>query len=289
MWSPVTIAISVKVHEGIVLATDSAASMTYSLPNGTQAIANVYNNANKIHNLRKGLPIGVMVWGAGSIGATSMGTLARDLRVIFTDGDPRPEYDGWKIDTKSYTIQMVAERTRDFLLKTMSDLQAAQPSAALISFGMLIAGFSSGAPLAESWLIDIVQGQVARFGATLTNEPAGLEAYAQPESVFRLLNGVGTQLPAVLLQITNNPQLVEGWMQMIRQQLSTGVVSPSMPIQDAIDLADWLVHNAIMYSRFLPGVATVGGPIEIAVVTKHEGFKWIKRKHYYESSLNPQS
>ncbi len=285
-----TIAISVKVHEGIVLATDSAASMIYSLPNGMQVIENVYNNANKIHNLRKGLPIGAMVWGAGSIGATSMGTLVRDLRVIFTDGDDtRPEYAGWKIDPKSYTIQMVAERTRDFLLKSMSDLHAAQPTTAPISFGMLVAGFSSGAPLAESWLIDIVQGQVTRFCATLSNEPAGLDAYAQAESVFRLLYGVGTQLPTVLLQITNNPQLVDGWMQLIRQQLVTGVVSPSMPIQDAIDLADWLVHNAIMYSRFLPGAATVGGPIEIAVVTKHEGFKWIKRKHYYESSLNPQS
>jgi len=47
-----------------------------------------------------------------------------------------------------------------------------------------------------------------------------------------------------------------------------------------------LVHAAIMYSRFLPGAQIVGGPIEIAAITKHEGFKWISRKHYYEGVLN---
>jgi hypothetical protein len=32
---------------------------------------------------------------------------------------------------------------------------------------------------------------------------------------------------------------------------------------------------------------TVGGPIEIAAITKHEGFKWIERRHFYPPELNP--
>lgn len=32
---------------------------------------------------------------------------------------------------------------------------------------------------------------------------------------------------------------------------------------------------------------TVGGPIEIAVITKHEDFKWVKRKHFYRRELQP--
>ena len=31
----------------------------------------------------------------------------------------------------------------------------------------------------------------------------------------------------------------------------------------------------------------IRGPIEVAAVTKHEGFKWVKRKHYYDVTLNP--
>lgn len=60
-----------------------------------------------------------------------------------------------------------------------------------------------------------------------------------------------------------------------------------MPIQDAIDLAEYLVNLTVMWSRFTPGAAVVGGPIEIAAITKHEGFKWIRRKFYFDKALNP--
>lgn len=58
------------------------------------------------------------------------------------------------------------------------------------------------------------------------------------------------------------------------------------PIQDAIDFAEFLAYSAVMFSRFAPGSPGVGGPIEIAAITKHEGFKWVKRKHYFNSELN---
>jgi len=32
---------------------------------------------------------------------------------------------------------------------------------------------------------------------------------------------------------------------------------------------------------------TVGGPIDVAVISKGDGFVWIKRKHYFRSELNP--
>ena len=33
---------------------------------------------------------------------------------------------------------------------------------------------------------------------------------------------------------------------------------------------------------------TVGGPIDVAVISKGDGFIWIKRKHYFNKDLNPQ-
>jgi hypothetical protein len=27
---------------------------------------------------------------------------------------------------------------------------------------------------------------------------------------------------------------------------------------------------------------------KIAAITKHEGFKWVKRKHYYNRAINPE-
>jgi hypothetical protein len=43
-----TIALTVKVHDGIVLAADSASTFYRAGPGGALSVANVYNNANKI-------------------------------------------------------------------------------------------------------------------------------------------------------------------------------------------------------------------------------------------------
>ncbi len=32
---------------------------------------------------------------------------------------------------------------------------------------------------------------------------------------------------------------------------------------------------------------TVGGPIDVVVISKGDGFVWIKRKHYFKPELNP--
>ena len=62
---------------------------------------------------------------------------------------------------------------------------------------------------------------------------------------------------------------------------------PAMPVQNAIALANCLVAMTTNYVRFLPGHNAVGGDVDIAAVTKHEGFKWVTRNHYYTAALNP--
>ncbi|MET4636585.1 hypothetical protein [Kaistia defluvii] len=60
-----------------------------------------------------------------------------------------------------------------------------------------------------------------------------------------------------------------------------------MPIKDAVDLAEFFVDTTAGYTRFKRGAGIVGGPTESAAITKHEGFKWVRRKHYFDEALNP--
>ena len=76
-------------------------------------------------------------------------------------------------------------------------------------------------------------------------------------------------------------------LKIAKEQLTIPMVTAAMPIQDSIDLVSFLVESTIKFSKFAPGAATVGGPMEIAAITKHEGFRWVQRKHYFESKLNP--
>ena len=60
-----TIVVTVKVTDGLVLAADSAA--TFFIPRPSGVVTKIYNNANKVFNLRKVWPVGAMVYGSGGI------------------------------------------------------------------------------------------------------------------------------------------------------------------------------------------------------------------------------
>jgi hypothetical protein len=104
-----TIVVTAKVTDGIVLAADSAAS--FFLPTAGGVIAKIYNHANKIFNLRKVWSIGAMVFGAGGIGASSVETLSKDLRKKFSDLNNKDYY----LEESAYTIEEVAIKARRFI------------------------------------------------------------------------------------------------------------------------------------------------------------------------------
>lgn len=52
-------------------------------------------------------------------------------------------------------------------------------------------------------------------------------------------------------------------------------------------MAESLVNLTSFKRRITAEMETVGGPIDVAVISKGDGFVWIKRKHYFEKDLNP--
>jgi hypothetical protein len=66
------------------------------------------------------------------------------------------------------------------------------------------------------------------------------------------------------------------------------LILTAAPVQDAIELARYLIETTVGFIRFsVTSAKTVGGLTEIAAITKHEGFRWIQRKHFYTDDLNP--
>jgi hypothetical protein len=157
------------------------------------------------------------------------------------------------------------------------------------SLGLLVAGFSTDADLAEIYRIEIDKGACSAPILSKGENETGYLWYGQPEALNRLLRGYDARLPAVfrgLLQQGGFQGDLDATVAQIMSQVDSlfeiPLYTPPMPIQDAIDLANFLVQTAIGFTRFRPGSPTVGGPTEIATVTKHDGFKWIKHKRYYD-------
>ena len=75
-----------------------------------------------------------------------------------------------------------------------------------------------------------------------------------------------------------------------RQQNHRPIVSvlEHLPKEELAELAESLVHLTSTRRRVAMEAETVGGPIDVAVISKGDGFIWMKRKHYFRPELNPQ-
>src|SRR5690606_3286043 len=105
----------------------------------------------------------------------------------------------------------------------------------------------------------------------------------------RLVLGISSQTPTILMQAGLSEDQAMALVQAIRASSTARLVEPAMPIRAAIALGELLAQTTASFVKFLPGADTVGGDLDIATVTKYEGFRWIRRKHFYPPDLNRET
>lgn len=59
-----------------------------------------------------------------------------------------------------------------------------------------------------------------------------------------------------------------------------------MPKPELAKMAEALIDLTSIKRKVSRGLETVGGPVDVAVISKGEGFVWVKRKHYFPSDIN---
>lgn len=57
--------------------------------------------------------------------------------------------------------------------------------------------------------------------------------------------------------------------------------------EDLAEMAENLVSITSMEKKMSMDMETVGGPVDVAVISKGDGFIWYRRKHYFDPAYNP--
>ena len=272
-----TVCVGIKVRDCIVFAADSAVAVVSTAPNGEPLVANIWNHGIKVFNLRKGLPIVAMTAGMGNFGPASISNLAKDLRKLLSD----EEEGDYVLNSEAYTIEEAATKADRFFFDQYQQQQPLPASPHLFEFW--IGGYDPTDARGEIWKLAIRDGLQEKVTKLVGAEEDNMVLWGgQSQAISRLIQGMDANVRLLL----ENHGLTREQLNDIEKQVGTPLVDPTMPVQDAIDLADFLVDLTKRYSGFLPGANVVGGETDIATVTKHEGFKWIRRKHYYPEHLN---
>ena len=94
-----------------------------------------------------------------------------------------------------------------------------------------------------------------------------------------------TKISAEVLQELQNQ--MDEYRQLNFINTVTSVVA-SLPKTELSQMAEALVSLTSLKRKVSMQLETVSGPIDVAVISKGDGFIWIKRKHYFGPDLNPQ-
>lgn len=142
-------------------------------------------------------------------------------------------------------------------------------------------------PLAQASMINMF---TEGFSAPLENiirEQGNAAFLAMFEELKK--NGVGISNELVQ-SITQKCQtdFMEGWKRKNWQRNFHPLlgVLQSLSIQEMAHLAESLLSLESLKERVTSPSESVGGPIDVAAITKSEGLVWIRRKHYFDANLN---
>jgi hypothetical protein len=109
-----------------------------------------------------------------------------------------------------------------------------------------------------------------------------------------ILRIVGATNPEVTAQIRalNTQPLIDEYMKMNDRIKGENYIQPlmnavaSLSKEDLAEMAESLIYLTYLKRRITFAEESVGGPVDVAVISKGDGFVWIKRKLYFRPELN---
>lgn len=251
-----TICVSVKVRDGIVLGTDSMTQIHAADAQGRVGVAKTYSNARKLFQIAA-LPIGVMSWGAGNLGPRTVESL-----ILEFGRSPLPA---------SATVQDIAQALFQFLSPLYATQFGSVPPQDQPAMGFFVAGYSATQLLAEEWQFLLPVNTTIQQVRSPDRVGTSWRGVERPFS--RLFFGVDPELTRRLVAGGVPQKLVDAVFS--RKIWRMPVVLDSMPIQDAINFADYVLRTTIGAAEFELGPPACGGPLQVAVIRPDSGFQWI--------------
>jgi hypothetical protein len=103
---------------------------------------------------------------------------------------------------------------------------------------------------------------------------------AQKNEVLEKVREIGKQLSAKL------DQNVQQYAKFMHSDPIVQIVN-HLPKEELAAMAEALVNLTAFKRHVARQAETVGGPIDVAIISRGDGFIWIKRKHYFSPELNP--
>ncbi|MDA2934288.1 hypothetical protein MYX82_08085 [Acidobacteria bacterium AH-259-D05] len=266
-----SLAIVFKGPEGIVFAADSRATLTAQIKGQQNMMFPAsFDNATKLLYVNPQKWVGVVTYGCGALGEKE----PRTAHSFISEFESTLSKKVKKKQSRRLTVQRFTQDLSDFFMKQWGNLMPKNYKGPAMVF--LIGGYDQDAPYGRIFEISIPskpqpkEWHSGSFGAVWGG---------QREYTDRVLKGFD---PAALEILKQSLKLTDKKLKAVENELENNlsVLIPYqfLPLQDCVDLSIFLIRMTITLHQWIIGVRGVGGAIDVATITKTDGFQPIQQK-----------
>ncbi|MGB8656967.1 MAG: hypothetical protein WCE90_04175 [Candidatus Zixiibacteriota bacterium] len=259
-----SLGIVIKGPEGIVLAAESRVTLSAKPTQGPEIHVN-FDNATKLLSFSEpNTTVGVVTYGLAAIGLRT----AHSFIPEFEESLSREK-------KERLTVQEFAKHLSEFFMKQWQTGMPPDYQGPNMTF--VVGGFNENEAYGRVFLIDIPK----------TPEPVeqyqdpglfGITWGGQREFVDRLIQGYDHRLPEILSKAINPTPEQIPIMKQVLDSLQMQLPLMAMPLQDCVDLAIFFVRTTIAAQKLTVGIRGCGGPVDVAIITRREGLRFVQRK-----------
>lgn len=256
-----SLGIVIKGPEGVVLAAESRVTLSAQQADGTKIRVNFDNATKLLHFSEPHTTVGVVTYGLAAIGLRTAHSFL-------------PEFEA-NLPKERLSVQGFAKCFSDFFIKQWQTVMPSDYQGPNMIF--VVGGFNENEAYGRVFLIDIprMPEPVEQY-----QDPGlfGITWGGQREFVDRLIQGYDHRLPEILSKAVNLPPEQIRIMKEVLDSLQMQLPLAAMPLQDCVDLAIFFVRTTIGAQRLTVGIRGCGGPVDVAIITRREGLRFVQRK-----------
>lgn len=262
----------IKGSEGVVLAADSRVTLFNPVatpqPNQIIVIPANFDNATKVLKVADQNHCGAVTYGLGAF-MTAHGP--RTMQSFI----PEFEQELKEAKVKRLSIPDFAQRLSNFFVRQWN-AHVNRPPNPGEEINFLVGGYDDGAAYGRGFLF-VIPTQPNPVEQNAGPGQFGITWGGQHDLVYRLLYGFDIEMLAFLGTHFNlSPQDSANLKQVIEPRFAAGIPFQFLPLQDCVDLAVFLIQATINFQKYRTTVVRgVGGPVEVATVTRDGGFEFV--------------
>jgi len=261
-----SLGVVIKGPEGVVLATDSRITLEAQKKGGGPPIQVNFDNATKLLSLSKPHNyVGCVTYGTAVIGSRTAHSFI-------------PEFEQKALAKKGerLTVEKYSKELSAFFMDRWTENMPSDYKGPDMDF--VVGGYNIGDAYGKVFLFKIPTQPEPKLQHP-KDDDFGMTWGGQLEIASRLIHGFDPGAPSIVKQTLHvDDNQADQVYKNLRANLEFPIPYNVLPLQDCVDLAIFLIRATVMAQRLSIGLRGVGGPIDVAIITRTNGLEYVQRK-----------